>query len=182
MKCDRCHRETDITIMSMLNTDILCLDCKEAEEGDPRYQEARRAEAEACRRGDLQLSGNRRERAMTRNAYEQNHARLEALIGQPLGDLRSDVVYRLRAQGFMDLVVEVLPQDPETGAMVLSLAHYFEQHGDLCQDPEMTVRVFAPRQGRDGMVEALTFQQAIPPIYQQVYPEPGNSQSPGART
>ncbi len=42
--------------------------------------------------------------------------------------------------------------------MVLSMAHYFEQNGDLCQDPEMTVRVFA-----HGMVEALTFQQAIPP-------------------
>ena len=73
----------------------------------------------------------------------------------------------------MDLVVEVLPQCPETGAMVLSLAHYFEQNGDLCQDPEMTVRVFASREGRHGMVEALTFQQGIPPINQQVYPEPG---------
>ena len=52
--------------------------------------------------------------------------------------------------------------------MVLSLAHYFEQNGDLCQDPEMTVRVTQP-----GMVEALTFQQAIPPIYSVVYPEPG---------
>ncbi len=100
--------------------------------------------------------------------YEQNHARLEALMGQPLCELRSGRSYRLRAQGFMDLVVEVLPQDQETGAMVLSLAHYFEQNGDLCQDPEMTVRVF-----QHGMVEALTFQQAIPPIYSVVYPEPG---------
>ena len=108
-----------------------------------------------------------------RNRYEMNYARLQALIGQPLGGLRSGVVYRLRAQGFMDLVVEILPQCPETGAMVLSIAHYFEQHGDLCQDPEMTVRVFAPRQGRHGMLEALTFQQSIPPIYQRVYPEPG---------
>ena len=111
--------------------------------------------------------------ATRRNTYEVNYSRLEALIGQPLGDLQSDVVYRLRAPGFMDLVVEVLPQCPETGAMVLSLAHYFEQNRDLCQDPEMTVRVFAPASGRHGMVEALTFQQAIPPIYQEVYPEPG---------
>ncbi len=35
------------------------------------------------------------------------------------------------------------------GAIVLSLAHYFEQNGDLCQDPEMTVRVFL-----HGLVEA----------------------------
>ncbi len=108
-----------------------------------------------------------------RNQYELNYARLEAVIGRPFGDLRSGRAYRLRARGFMDLVVEVLPQCEETGAMVLSLAHYFEQNGDLCQDPEMTVRVFPPRQGRHGMVEALTFQQAIPPIYQEVYPEPG---------
>ena len=29
--------------------------------------------------------------------------------------------------------------------MVLSLAHYFEQNGDLCQDPEMEVRVTCRR-------------------------------------
>jgi len=89
-----------------------------------------------------------------------------ALLGGPLA-------HRLQATGFMDLVVEVLPQFPETGAMVLSLAHYFEQNGALCQDPEMEVRVFPPRDGRPGHVEALSFQQAIPPIYQRVYPEPG---------
>ena len=88
----------------------------------------------------------------TRHAsqYERNYARLEALMGQPLCELRSGRSYRLRAPGFMDLVVEVLPQDPETGAIVLSLAHYFGQNGDLCQDPEMTVRVSQP-----GMLEAL---------------------------
>ena len=108
-----------------------------------------------------------------RNQYELNYARLEAVIGRPFGDLRSGRAYRLRARGFMDLVVEVLPRCEETGAMVLSLAHYFEQNGDLCQDPEMTVRVFAPESGRHGMVEALMFQQAIPPVYSLVYPEPG---------
>ena len=87
--------------------------------------------------------------------YEQNYARLEALMGQPLCDLRSGRSYRLRAPGFMDLVVEVLLQDPDTGAMVLSLAHYFEQEGDLCQDPEMTVRVSQP-----WMLEALTLPTA----------------------
>ena len=106
---------------------------------------------------------------MTRRQYERNYARLEALMGQPLCDLRGGRSYRLHAPGFMDLVVEVLPQDEEAGAMVLSLCHYFEQNGDLCQDPEMTVRAFTS----PGMIEALTFQQAIPPIYSVVYPEPG---------
>lgn len=57
MKCDRCRRETDTTIMSMFNTDVLCLDCKDAEERDPRYEEARRAEEEACRRGEFNFPG-----------------------------------------------------------------------------------------------------------------------------
>ena len=105
----------------------------------------------------------------TRRQYERNYARLEALMGQPLCELRSGRSYRLRAPGFMDLVVEVLPQDSETGATVLSLCHYFEMNGDLCQDPEMTVRVFSSA----GMIEALSFQQSLPPIYSVVYPEPG---------
>jgi len=60
-------------------------------------------------------------------------------------NLRSRVDHRLRAAGFMDLVAEALPQNQGTGAMVLSLCNYFVQHGDLCQDPEMVVRVFPPR-------------------------------------
>jgi len=105
--------------------------------------------------------------------FERNYRRLEGIIGRPLPDLQSGVVYRLQADGFMDLVVEVLSPCPVTGAQVLSLCHYFVQHGDLCQDPEMELRVFPPREGHPGFLEALTFTQAIPPVYSRVYPEPG---------
>jgi uncharacterized protein YqiB (DUF1249 family) len=119
-----------------------------------------------------------------RNIYEMNYARLEKLLGCPPGEILSDGCYRYGARAFMDLVVEVLPRCSHTDATVLSLAHYFRQHGDLCQDPEMTVRVFPPgcdgfwelapsTDPRHGRVEALSFQQSIPPIYQVVYPEPG---------
>jgi hypothetical protein len=109
--------------------------------------------------------------ARTPSLYEHNYQRLEAVLGRPVRKLRIGIAYRLRAAGFMDLVVEVLSRNPST--MVLSLAHYFEQNGDLCQDPEMEVRVYLPRGDQPGRVEALTFQQAIPPIYSVVYPEPG---------
>ena len=56
-RCDRCCKETDATIMSMLNTDILCLDCHEAEQLGPRYEEARRAESEAVLQGDFNFPG-----------------------------------------------------------------------------------------------------------------------------
>lgn len=117
--------------------------------------------------------GSNRPSSRPRFLFERNYRRLEEIIGRPLQDLESGVVYRLRADGYMDLVVEVLPHDRPTGAMVLSLCHYFEQRGDLCQDPEMEVRAFPPRGGHPGRVEALTFAQAIPPIYSRVYPEPG---------
>jgi len=105
--------------------------------------------------------------------YERNFTRLQALMGQPLVDLKEHTVYRLKASGFMDLVLEVLITFPENDTLILSLCHYFEQNGDLCQDPEMEVRVYLPNKERRGMVEALSFQQALPPIYQRVYPEPG---------
>jgi len=119
-----------------------------------------------------------------RNQYEINYARLEEILGRPPADLKDDRAYHYRASGFMDLSVEVLPACEETGAQVLSLCHYRVVNGDMCQDPEMTVRVFPPgstafthmvpsTDSRHGRVEALMFQQAQPPIYQEVYPEPG---------
>jgi hypothetical protein len=38
--CQRCHSETLATIMSMLNTQIICLDCKAKERSDPGYRAA----------------------------------------------------------------------------------------------------------------------------------------------
>ena len=60
-RCDRCRKETYATIMSMFNTDILCLDCQEAEQHEPRFEAARQAEEEACRRGDFNFPGIGRE-------------------------------------------------------------------------------------------------------------------------
>jgi hypothetical protein len=105
--------------------------------------------------------------------HERHYRLLEEILGQPLPDLQTGTVYRLRADGFMDLVVEVVSLDRATGAAVLSLAHYFTLNSDLCQDPEMEIRVYPPREGQPGRVEALTFAQSIPPVYQRVYPEPG---------
>ena len=119
-----------------------------------------------------------------RNKFEMAYVRIEGLLGRPLVELEVGDVFRLKANGFMDLVGEVLPGCSETGAKILSLAHYFEQNRDLCQDPEMTIRLFPPgnREWRHlvpstdpehGRAEALTFQQAIPPVYQEVYTSPG---------
>jgi hypothetical protein len=43
--------------MSIFNTHMVCLACKDLEEKHPRYQEARDAEAAAIRRGDYNFKG-----------------------------------------------------------------------------------------------------------------------------
>ena len=122
-----------------------------------------------------------------RNLYEMNYARLEKLLGRPPVELLGGRSYRYRSEPYMDLVVEKLPASSEPhaeGATVLSMTHYYEMNGDLCQDPEMVLRVFPPgyRGGemfapstdpRHGRVEALIFIQAIPPRFDQVYPKRG---------
>ena len=107
------------------------------------------------------------------NIYETIYKRLEKL--GIIADGKSKNYRRSKSDPYMDLVVEKtgddLPNDNK--GFVISLAHYFEQNGDLCCDPEMTIAIYPETR----TAEALTFQQDRPPIYQQVYPEP-NMYSP----
>ncbi len=128
-------------------------------------------------------NGQREKPTTRRNAYEMNYERLENLLGQPLKDLKVGYYFRLISSGYMDLVVEVIDRCSSTNAPMVSLAHYYELNGDLCQDPDVVIRAIPPGRGcrhvpssRDsdgkpehGRVEALTFQQAIPPVYSEAY-------------
>lgn len=56
--CDRCGGSlADGRIMSMLNTDCLCLACKKKERTHPKYKEATNAELEAVRQGNYNYKG-----------------------------------------------------------------------------------------------------------------------------
>ena len=57
MTCDRCGKQTQISIMSMFNTQVICMACKDAEEKDPRYKEARDADEAAIRSGNYNFPG-----------------------------------------------------------------------------------------------------------------------------
>ena len=98
--------------------------------------------------------------------YERIYRQLEQLGIIALVELNTAAA-KSSVPGFMDLHFDRLYD--EEGAVIISLAHYFKQNGDLCCDPDMEIRIFPDRK----MAEALTFQQAIPPIYQRVYPQPG---------
>lgn len=101
--------------------------------------------------------------------FERNHAALTKI-----GIIKDGAICegRYHSEGYMDLVVEATPMlDRFNGqnSLAFSMAHYFEQNGDLCQDPEMVLFYYPEL----NAVEAYSFQQAIPPIYQEVFPEPG---------
>jgi len=55
--CDRCGKETQATIMSTFNTEMICLECKAKERAHPDYERARAAEARAVRAGDYNFPG-----------------------------------------------------------------------------------------------------------------------------
>ena len=56
--CDRCGGSlASGRIMSMFNTDCLCMACKEKERKDPRYKSAQKAEYEALMRGERNFPG-----------------------------------------------------------------------------------------------------------------------------
>ncbi len=108
---------------------------------------------------------------MRKTIYETNYDRLIKL-GVITKDGAMPKPYRKSyTNGFMDLVLErVEHMDGVSGnsGVAFSMAHYFRQNGDLCKDPEMVVIVYPISK----MVEALTFEQSLPPIYQEVFPEP----------
>ena len=108
---------------------------------------------------------------MRKTIYETNYSRLIKLgiIAKDGSMLMQQS--KSRTAGFMDLVLERIEHmDGVSGnpGTAFSLAHYFLQNGDLCKDPEMVVIVYPVSK----MVEALTFAQSLPPIYQEVFPEP----------
>jgi len=101
--------------------------------------------------------------------YEIIYKRLEKL--DIVTDGKAKKYRKSKSDPYMDFIVEKIADDlpNDNKGFVISIAHYFEQNGDLCCDPEMTIAIYP----ESKQAEALSFQQAIPPIYQRVYPEPG---------
>ncbi len=55
--CDRCGNRLASRIMSVFNTDTICMDCKRREESHPLYERALKAEEEALLRGNRNFRG-----------------------------------------------------------------------------------------------------------------------------
>lgn len=57
MTCQRCFKKTSVHIMSMFNTQEICMKCYEEEQKRPDYKEARKADEEAIRQGNYNFKG-----------------------------------------------------------------------------------------------------------------------------
>ncbi len=67
---------------------------------------------------------------------------------------------------YIRLVIEDIGIGPR-GHQAISVAHYLTQKGDLCQNPELCFEL-VPQAGHVAY-EPFLFQQAIPPVYQEVF-------------
>ena len=56
-KCQRCYTPSDAHTMSMFDVSLICMECKEVEQKNPRYGAARAAEEEEVKRGNLNFEG-----------------------------------------------------------------------------------------------------------------------------
>ena len=57
-RCMRCGKPLNgVSIMSMYNTDIICMDCKEKESKRKDYKKAVDADNEAIRNGNMNFKG-----------------------------------------------------------------------------------------------------------------------------
>lgn len=65
----------------------------------------------------------------------------------------------------MRLVIEHIGGGPH-GLPAISVAHYYELNGDLCQDPEMCFEIENTRYGL--VLHPYMFQMAVPQVYQEV--------------
>lgn len=70
--CDRCGGTLDGgRIMSMLNTDCLCLSCKKKEQQHPKYKEATETELAEIKKGNYNYQGLLKEQKITNKLLEQ---------------------------------------------------------------------------------------------------------------
>jgi hypothetical protein len=82
---------------------------------------------------------------------EQNGG-IEALKGAQL---------KIENEGYMALVIEHVGKGPR-GCDLVSVAHYYEQNGDLMADPEMTFE-----RGADGELHPITYKQDGVGLFQE---------------
>jgi N12 class adenine-specific DNA methylase len=111
--------------------------------------------------GSFSYQENLFDKKKAKDISHKNYERLQKIAP---GILNGRYRYmKLKADGFMDLIIEKLMDDR------ISLSHYYTQNGDLMSDPDMEIIV----DHENYKLMAATFRQDNLGIYQEVYPEEG---------
>lgn len=55
--CDRCRAKLTSRTMSWLNEDVICMDCSKEESSHDKFSEAKEAELEQVKKGNLDYKG-----------------------------------------------------------------------------------------------------------------------------
>jgi len=101
---------------------------------------------------------------------------METPMVEVLGDLGLEIDtksnehkhYRLKAPGYMDLIVEIWKEGNDT---MMSVCHYYEQNGDLMKDPEIMYKLIEYENDDKNLVweDAQWIQQDPVGVFRQVY-------------
>ena len=106
--------------------------------------------------------------------YERNFLRLERIFGCELSEIKGKNYLKLEAKPFMDLHIDILSR--RENSFIISMAHNYEQNGDLVPDPDMEIEINLVNK----TAEALTFQNAL--ISSEVYQYNDKGEKTGVRT
>ncbi len=93
--------------------------------------------------------------------YETIYKKLMKVLGNKI----PDGYERISVSGYMDLHIQYL-ETKDNGGVIISLAHNYEQNGDVMAEPDMKIRIYPETK----MAEAMTYQYSYFGQYQQVYP------------
>ena len=76
---------------------------------------------------------------------------------------------KLEVHGFMPLSIEFIGIGPR-GLPLISVLHYYEQHGDICRDPDMEFEI-----DQDGKWHPISYRQdSIGMMQEAVYRDPNS--------
>jgi hypothetical protein len=105
--------------------------------------------------------------------YHRNFKKLEKIFGD-LTELKGKEYLKLKANNYMALSFDILGHTEK--GFILSMAHNYEQNGDLIPDPDMEIQIDLEKK----TAEALTFQNSL--IYSRVYEYNDKGEKIGVRT
>jgi len=112
---------------------------------------------------EVELKADEKADPIFNTVYGRNYRNLKKVIPN-LDKIKIGDDFTLKSGGYMDLHIKVYGND-KYGRLILSLAHYGVQNGDLMSDPRMEIAI----DSKNHTVEALSYENHYMGVYSEVY-------------